>query len=364
MATTDTKLYVALGVLVVLGGALFMTNKKQAEEAKSYSLNARAADLPKLDITDDDVGKITKISLKKPGKDGGAPLDVTLVKKGEEWRLEQPVDALANQANVKSLLDGLKSLKIGELIDPGKTEYQKYQVTDDLALHAVLSKDNGAVLDAYFGENGTRGQMTRLAGKDGVYAIKGYSDYLFNRDVKGWRDLTLLKFEEGDVTAVTIDNEHGSFAFDKGASDWTAKFKSAKGAAGELKRFDGAKVADLIRAYKLLSADNFADQGKTASDLGLDKPTATLRFTLKDGAKREVKVGATAEGSSRWVEVSGKSEFFSISSWAADWALAEQKKFQKEEAKKDGAAPAAPAGMPPGMPPGMDMPPGDPHGGM
>ncbi|HWA77697.1 MAG TPA: DUF4340 domain-containing protein [Polyangiaceae bacterium] len=363
MATTDTKLYVALGVLVALGGALYVTNKKQREEAQSYSLNARASDLPKLEISDDDVSKINKISLHKPGKDGGAPVDVTLVKKGEEWRLEQP-DALANQANVKSLLDGLKSLKVGEQIDPGKTEYAKYQVSDDLALHAVLSKDNGAVLDAYFGENGGRGQMTRLAGKDGVYAIKGYSDYLFNRDVKGWRDLTLFKFEEGDVTQVTVDNEHGSFTFDKGASDWTGKFKPAKGGGGgEIKRFDPTKVADLVRAYKMLNADNFADKSKTASDLGLDKPSATIRFTLKDGAKREAKLGASAEGSSRWVEIGGKTEFFSISSWAADWALAEEKKFQKEDTgkkdeKKD-AAPAMPPGMQ-GMPPGM----GNPHGGM
>jgi hypothetical protein len=359
METADTKLYVALGVLVALGGALYVTNKKQKEEVQSYSLNARASDLPKLEIGDDDVNKVTKIALHKPGKDGGAPVDVTLVKKGEEWRLEQP-DALANQANVKSLLDGLKSLKIGELIDSGKTEYTKYQVSDELALHAVISKDNGSVLDAYFGENGGRGQMTRLAGKDGVYAIKGYSDYLFNRDVKGWRDLTLLKFEEGDVTSASIDNEHGSFSFEKGASDWTGKFKSAKGANGEIKRFDGTKVADMIRAYKMLNADNFADKSKTAADLGLDKPSATVRFTLKDGAKREVKVGATAEGSSRWVEVPGKNEFFSISSWAADWALAEEKKFQKEDASKKDAAPAAPAGMPPGMPPGMP----NPHGGM
>jgi hypothetical protein len=356
-------MYVALGVLVALGGALYVTNKKQKEERQSYSLSARSSDLPKLEISDDDVSKITKISLHKPGKDGGAPVDVTLVKKGEEWRLEQP-DALANQANVKSLLDGLKSLKVGEMIDPGKAEYTKYQVSDDLALHAVFSKDNGSVLDAYFGENGGRGQMTRLAGKDGVFAVKGYSDYLFSRDVKGWRDLTLFKFEEGDVTAVNIDNEHGSFTFEKGGSDWTAKFKPAKGTSGELKRFDSAKVADMIRAYKMLNADNFADKAKTAADLGLDKPTATVRFTLKDGAKREIKVGSTAEGSSRWVEVGGKTELFSISSWAADWALAEEKKFQKEDPskKKDAAPPPGgmPGGMPPGMPPGM----GDPHGGM
>jgi hypothetical protein len=366
--TTDTKLYAALGVLAVLGGALYFTTSKQKVEAERYTLSGQSANLPKIEISEDDAKKVDKIVLHKPGKDGAAPVDVTLVKKGEEWRLSEPVDALANQANVKSLLDSLKSIKSSEVIDTGKAEYAKYKVSDELAVHVVLSKENGTVLDAYFGENGGRGQMTRLAGKDGVFAVKGYSDYLFNRDVKSWRDLSLLKFEEGDVTAVAIQNEHGSFNFEKKGDSWTAKFKPAKGGGGgELEKFDSAKVGDMIRAYRMLNADNYAEKGKTAADLGLEKPSATVVFSMKDGGKKEVKVGATAEGTSRWVAVADKPEFFSISSWAAEWALAEAKKFQKDDAKKadkkDGAG--APPGMPgmPGMPGGGAPPPGMPDEG-
>jgi hypothetical protein len=230
-----------------------------------------------------------------------------------------------------------------------------------------LSKDNGVVLDAYFGENGGRGQMTRIAGKDGVYAVKGYSDYLFNREVKAWRDLSLFKFEEGDVTAVTIDNEHGSYGFTKDGDAWKAKFKKGKaGPPKDIERFESSKVMDMVRAYRMLNADNFAEKSKTSADLGLDKPSASVVFTLKDGGKREVQVGATSEGSSRWAKVSGKDDFFSVSSWAADWALAEPKKFQKEDPKEAKAAPPATPhgvspGMPPGMPPGMGDAHDDPH---
>lgn len=351
MATTDVKLYVAVGVLAVLGGALYMTNKKEAEEAKAYTLSGRSAELPKIEVAEADVGKIDKITLHKPGKDGAAATDVTLVKKGEEWRLEQPVDAVANQANVKSLLDNLKSLKVSEQIDSDKGSYEKYKVSDALALHVVFSKAGAPVLDAYFGENGGRGQMTRIGGKDGVFAVKGYSDYLYSRDVKGWRDLSLFKFEEGDVTSAEITNEHGQFSFVKEGSEWTGKFKPAKGEAKKIENFDSAKVLDLIRAYRMLNADNFADKAKTEADVGLNQPVATLTFTLKDGAKREVKLGATAEGTSRWAKVTGKEDIVSLSSWAADWGTAEPKKFQKEE-KKDAAAAPNPHAM--GMP--------NPHG--
>jgi hypothetical protein len=355
---TETKLYVALGVLGVLGGGLYLQNKKEAETAASHTLGGQAAALPKIDIKDEDIKAIDKIVLNKAGEDGGAPVDIELTRTGEDWKLTKPVDAKANQANVKSLLENLKTLKVSEQIDSTTASYAKYGVADDKGLHAVFSKGTGVVLDARFGENGGRGQMTRLAGKEGVFAVKGYSSYLYARDAKGWRDLTLFKFEEGDVTAATIQNEHGTFSFTKDGENWKGKLEKPKGTAEPIKDFDDAKVKDFVRAYKALNADGFAEKGKTPSDVGLEKPLATVQLALKDGAKRDVSVGATAEGSSRWVKVSGSDDIWSISSWAADWAMAEPKKFQKDK-DKDKKADAAPAGgMPPGMPPGM----GAPHG--
>ena len=150
---------------------------------------------------------------------------------------KKPLEVVKPDALGVDVAPRLKTLKVSELIDSNKAEYAKYKVSDDLGFHAVLSKDGAVVLDAYFGENGGRGQMTRIAGKDGVYAIKGYSDYLFNREVKNWRELSLFKFEEVDVESVNIDNEHGSFSFTKKDGNWVSKFKGAKGAAGEIKKF-------------------------------------------------------------------------------------------------------------------------------
>jgi len=365
--STENKLYVSLAVLAVLGGALFLQNKKEKEEAASYTLSGQAAALPKLELSDDDLKKIDKIVLSKPAGDAGPGVEVELTKTGDDWKLTKPVEAPANQANVKSLLENLKSLKATELIDGTKTNYAKYGVSDDKALHAVFSKGNGVALDLYFGDSGGRGQMTRVAGKDGVYATKGYSSFLYARDVKGWRDMAILKFEDVDVANVNIDNANGSFAFayDKGKTT-KHEFKKANGGNAEpIKNYDESKLVDLLRAYKALNADNFADKGKTEADVGLDKPSATIVFTLKDGAKRQVRIGGTAEGSSRWAKVTGSDEIWSISSWAVEWATADQKKFQKADDKKPGSSDADHpnaqhfgGGMPPGMPGGM--PPGHP----
>jgi hypothetical protein len=358
MGTMDTKLYVAVGILAVLGGGIYLAKKNKAAEEERYTLQGQEAALPKITISEEDTKGIDKIALVKAGEDGGAGTDIELAKQGEDWKVTKPLDAAANQPNVKSMLDNLKTLKVTELIDSDKTSYSKFKVGDNQGLHAVFKKGDKVVLDARFGENGGRGQMTRVAGKDGVYAVKGYSSYLYERDLKGWRDTTVFKFEDTAATAVTIDNEHGSFAFTKEGDKWKGKLKGK-----DIERYDDTKVGDLLRAYKALNADGFADKAKTASDLGLDKPSATLVITLGDGAKREVKVGATAEGTSRWVQATGVQEFVSISSWAAEWALAEAKKFQKPEEPKDGGAPSAtdagakPAGSAKPKPAGSAKPP-------
>src|SRR5690606_17233828 len=103
-----------------LGGALFLTNKKEKEDHAAHTIAGQQAELPKLEITEEDTKAIDKIVLSKPADgDGGAATEIVLVKEGEDWKMKSPVEAAANQANVKSLLDNLKSLKAGEMIDSG-----------------------------------------------------------------------------------------------------------------------------------------------------------------------------------------------------------------------------------------------------
>jgi hypothetical protein len=361
--TTDKKLYIAVGVLAVMGVVLYIQNQKQKAEAATYTAESVTAELPKIEFNDESIKKIDKVVITQAAGDAGTGKEVTLEKKGEAWQVTKPVTAKANDANVKSLLDNLKTLKVTESISPSKDSYAEHDLTDDKALHAVFYKGAEVAADFHFGKSGGRGQMTRVKDKDGAFAIKGYSSYLYARDLKDWRDREVFKFEDTKAKTVDIVNEHGTFAFVKDGENWKGKFKKAKEPAGkEIAKFDQEKVKDLLRAYKALSADGFAD-GKSAADTGLDKPVATVTIVLDDGAKKTLEVGKTAEGTARWARASGVSEIISIGSWNAEWATAELSKFQK--AGDGGAAPTPPPAMPEmpgmmGMPPGM----GDPHGGM
>jgi len=340
--STEHKLYIGLGVVALLGVGIYFQNQQKTEEARAYSAAAAKADLPKIELGEAKTKEIDKIEITAPGDEKATdeekkkPSRVVLEKKGEQWRLTAPVDAKANESNVKSLLSGLEKLAVKELIAAGTDAYDKLGVSDQKALHAILYKKGEKLGDFWFGETAGRGTMTRITGHDGVYGVDGYSSFTFKRDVRGWRDREIFKFEDDKVKSIDLVNENGSFAFAKVDGKWTAKHKGPKApAAKELERFDVKKVEDLIRAFKALNADDFGD-GKLPADVGLEAPIATLTITLEDGAQRVIKLGANAEGESRWVMAGTSAQIYSISSWAAGWVLAKPDKFQSAaDAKKD-----------------------------
>ena len=344
---TEHKIYAALAVLAALASGLYFSRQSRAKSLEQHSATAASADLPTIAVPKDDVDKITKIEIHNPGKDKdeSKKSDVVLEKKADAWEVTQPVAAKANAANVKSLLDNFKDLKVKESIDRSGASYKQYELNDDKAVHVQAWKGDGKAIDIYFGKSGSRGQMARVAGKDGVFVAGGYSSYLYTREVKNWRETGILKFEDANVIQAEVINKTGDFSFSKNGDKWSGSLakrdKDGKldKADKDWKKFDEGKVKDLLRAYKALNAEDFADE---KADTGLDKAEdngGVIKIKLKDNAGDfTIKVGKTAKGSSRYaVKEPSDGTTYVISSWAADWASAATSKFEKgDDKKKDG----------------------------
>jgi len=355
--TTDKKLLVALGVLLLLGGGLVLQRRAQEREEKAYSYQAQSAGFPQIALVEEQTKAVDKITITKPATgDGGAAETFVLAKRGEEWELSAPMTAKANRANIDSLLKNLGELKISESVSTSQDSYAQYDLTDDKALRLLVHQGDKAVLDLYLGESGSRGQMLRVGGKTGVFAVKGYSSYLYSRDIKGWRDLSVVKFDDTQVEKVSIQNDKGVFEFarvdkpggamvpaggDAGTESkpertWTGRFGKTAEALAAIADFEPARVDDLVRAYKSLNALDFARTEQPA-DVGLASPLATVTFSLADGAKKTVRFGKTNATNNRWVSPEGSSDLFTITQYASDWVMAEPSKYAK---KKDDKKPA------------------------
>jgi hypothetical protein len=353
--TRSTQIWVGVVVLAALAGGVYKVAKD--DQTKGFATTT-SAEMPEIKAPDD-VDKISITNADKP--------EVVLEKRGEAtWVVVKPVEAPANQTNVKSLVDNMKELKAKEVIvaEPGDDVRKDYQFEPAKGVHVVAWKGGEKKLDVTFGKSGARGQMAMIDGKPSIYAVSGYSSYLYTRETKGWRETDIFKFDDANATSMTIEGKGGTFSFTKGET-WAGTYKGQP-----IPKLDEDKVKEALRAFKNLNAEDFGD-GKTPADTGLDTPESKVTINLKDGAGTYIlKVGSTATGSSRYAMKDGSDTIYVIPQFSADWATADLKKFQKEADAGAKDAPAAmPAGMPhgmggmPGMPPGMGgMPPGMDHG--
>ncbi|WP_394824101.1 DUF4340 domain-containing protein [Pendulispora albinea] len=334
--TGTQKIGIGVAVLAVLGYAVY------AQSQKDQSLGAvskeKSSELPDIKGSDD----LDKVVITNADKG-----EVVLEKKGDKWELTKPVAFPANQANVKSLLDNLKELKTTDVIEANASEDIKksYQLDPAHAVHVVAYKGADKKVDDVFGKSGGRGQMVMVGDKPAVYSASGYSSYLYAREVKGWRDTEILKFDDANVISFVVEKTNelsaGSTA-DAGAPKKTAgtlSFTKGGDAKGDkwagtwngqaIARFDEEKVKDALRIFKALNADDFGD-GKGPDVTGLDKPQATVTITLKDNAGKYVlKVGKTSTGSERYASKDGSDTVYVLPSAASEWITSDISKFQQ-----------------------------------
>lgn len=342
---SQTKLLAGVVVLAALGGGIFLAKSK---DDKIGTVSTTSAELPEIKATDE----LDKLSI----TNGDKP-EIVLEKKGDKWAMVKPVEAPANQGNVDQLVKNLKDLKSKEVIVATASDDSKkdYDFVPAKGVHVLAYKGGDKKVDLTFGSSGQRGQMVMVDGKPGIYAVSGYSSYLYTREPKGFRETEIFKFDDQNANGLLIEKKDGTFSFTKEGDKWSGTYKGKA-----IERFDPEKVKSAIQSFKSLNADDFGD-GKKVSEVGLDEPDSKVTVQLKDNAgKFVIKVGKTSTGSNRWAIKEGSDTIYSIPSYSADWATAEVAKFQRP--LDAGAADTGPKkldmpGMP-GMPPGM----GDPHG--
>ncbi|MGA2450687.1 MAG: DUF4340 domain-containing protein [Polyangiaceae bacterium] len=319
---------IAIGVVVLGGLGLLVYRQAKRDESLGApaptikelpSINA-PADIDKISITNGDKGEVLfeKVVDPNPG-DASAEAGPPMI-----WVMTKPLNAPLNQGTIKDIVANLEDIKVDSEIYLTLDDSVRKDKQLDAAhgVHVVAWRGSDKKLDDVFGKSGPAGQLVTVGSKpDQVWAAKDYKSYLYTKEPKDFRNKEILKFEDNTVSRVTVTNSSGTFSFTKG-DKWAAT-RSKKPLAG----FDEEKLKDMLRSWKSLNADDFGD-GKSAADVGLNKPEATVSIELADGAGAfTVLVGGTASGTNRWAKRSSDDTIFQIASYMADWALTDGSKF-------------------------------------
>jgi hypothetical protein len=315
----------------VLLGLLGVLVYKQAKRDESLGHASEAiVDAPPL-VVPSDIDKISVANGDKPEVVFQQVPDPKGTASGDAgaammWVMTKPLSAEANQSSIKDLIANLDDLKIMTRVNLRLDEETRKdkQLDGPHAVHVTAWKGNDKKFDAIFGKSGAAGELMVLADKpNDVVAVKGYSPYLYTKDVKDFRNKEVLHFDDGSVFQVVVTNSHGTLTFNKGGDGKWAGLLGTK----PIERFDAEKVKDMLRAFKTLTAEDFGD-GKTPSDTGLDRPDAEVAFHLSGGPTVNLDVGKVATGTNKWASLPESTKIYQITGYAADWLTSDTLKYQ------------------------------------
>lgn len=321
-----------------------------------------SAALPELALSPQQASALVRIELTRPDDDDPTRRSaIVLERSGGVWRVSAPLRARASADKVAALLANLQHLRLSKRVDSGTDFYERFDLTEVKALHVLASTAaNQTVVDLLAGKSSEQGQLVRLPGVRGVFALvnegpDAYRGFLYTRDLRSWRDPALLSFEEQEVEAVEITNPHGRFEFrrpDVGAvQGWMAAFapRRSDGQLGPARStwtgFDASRVDEMLQAYHALAADDFGVPADR-TDAGLDDAERTggvVRLHLRNGARPLVlRVGAPAPQRSRFAVTGGRWASIDVadptddgdapsvlSPWTARWATADASLFER-----------------------------------
>jgi hypothetical protein len=339
---------IVLGVLLAL--TVWKWQARQSEDAGTEQVTAK---LPKLDKA-----TLDELEVTTPGKP-----TVKLVKKDKLWSLTEPLAAKADENAVDSALAKLAELEATGIAATQAENHKKLEIDDAQAVHVVAKQAGKTVADVWFGALRNGNTMVREQGNPTVIAAKGSLKYAFEKELKEWRDRTIVESDTDKLATAAFENAKGTLRFVLEGADGSKQWKQAAGEKA-IAGFDPAKAKSVITSITHLHASDFAVPETTREAAGLaPAPAATVTLTSSDPTVAPIvlHVGGK-QGDEYYVAREGSEPIYVVSQFSGERLLASTDKFVKDEPKPEGAAPKAP-GMPsmPSMPNLPGMPGHAPH---
>lgn len=274
------RLWVALGVLVVLVGLALTTNG--GEEDTVATVEEDAPELPDLSASE-----IDRMTIRRPEAD--EPV-IELAKEDGVWRLVKPVEAAVQASSVQDALDKLADLEVERVAARNPDNHERLEVTDEAGVHVVASQAGETLVSLVIGAYSGGETMVRLEGEDAVFAVNGSVKFAFDKPSKNWRDRRIADVPAADVQSIdfTYGDTRRTFVRDA-AGQW------AQGAGdAPIENFSASKVSSVVTRLAQLRADDFAAPDVDGEAAGLAEPTSRVVLTYEvtpDGADED------AEGS-------------------------------------------------------------------
>ncbi len=257
-------LIIAVGVLAVLGGLTWWSNKKQASASKSTDTTTKILSVPN--------DQFQEIRLKRAAE--------TIDLKGGvgKWQITEPQPLPADQDAVSSMVTTLSSLNADTVVEDKATDVASYGLKNP-ALEVQVVKKDGKTDDLLIGDETPTGSgnYAKLASDPRVFTIATYNKTSIDKPLNDLRDKRLLTFDSAKLTRVQLDAKGAALEFGKNSEGTWQILKPRPW------RADGSQVDSLVTTLKDAKMDLSEDPKTAASDFGAATKVATAAVTDSSG---------------------------------------------------------------------------------
>jgi hypothetical protein len=212
---------------------------------------------------------------------------ITLAKKDGAWVVASAGDYPTVEGDVPAFLDKVAAIQTSRLVTETPGSHKRLGVArDDYERSVEIEADDGSAYRLYIGSSPSFGVAhVRMEGEDEVYLTPELSAQDAGTRAIDWVDSTYVDLPSEEVTAFTLHNRQGTFAFTKVGEAWTM----AGLAEGEVLN-ENVVEALLSRATRVTLQQPLGTEGEAA--YGLDNPNAVVTlqtaeetYTLRVGAQ-------------------------------------------------------------------------------
>lgn len=203
-------LLVAVVLLAVLAGAVWYSNKKQAQKEKTPADTSTKI----LSIPED---QFREIHLQRTGAE-----PVVLSRDSGKWALTAPQPLPVDPDASASLVSSLSSVSADKIIADNSSDLASYGLVSP-AFRAWVIKKDGKQMELAIGDDTptNSGAYAKVAGDPHVYTVAAFVRTSIDRTVNDLRDKRLLTFEFDKLIRVKLAAKGPAIVFGKnGQNEW------------------------------------------------------------------------------------------------------------------------------------------------
>ncbi len=283
---------VLIALLIVLG-AIVIFFLPSAQERESSDKN------PEINFAIDSAS-VMKLDMMRSG------MSLTIENIGGKWMITSPGRYPADPLSVTQVLHGLTKFKIGSIISSNPDKQRLFQV-DSSGTQITATERSGKATSLIIGKMGPSFTEVyfRLPGSRDVYLAEGLDTWSVSKELKEWRDKTILSVPSEAVNRLTYTIGARQYEFRKDSAGW--------------KSGDGAVESNIINppltSLSNLRADDFVD-----SSMKFQNAPVTVAVHGAENVQL-ILSPAVSDSSKFFVQVSSSPQIFVVSKYTAQQIL-------------------------------------------